>query len=161
MKCFEQWCVLQLLVGILSTIAYVVLMMIYNSTADVSVDVVMIIINAGMMLAGVFLLTWVLWFGVVEKNGCICCIACCCTGKIILLVTAICEGIYACFIAYGLVAAVQLGEAVTFIIAVCEAFHLVTQIYVTIEAAFVWQKIDAGALTKEVTVGAAVTVGKG
>merc|ERR1712232_1306527 len=162
-QCFQQWCVLQLLLGVLASVAYLLLAIIWNATSDSHVKVSMgsIIVDACVRLALSFLATWVIWFGVVAKKGCCCAVACCCLGKPNLLAVAIVEGLIALSTALTILQALGHGHILLILAALAAAVHLVSQVYLTIEAAFVWWKsLDTSATTKEANVGPPVILGR-
>jgi hypothetical protein len=161
-QCFQQWCVLQLLLGVLASVAYLLLAIIWNTTSDSHVKVSMgsIIVDACMRLALAFLATWVIWFGVVTKKGCCCAVACCCLGKPNILAVAIVESLMACATALTIMQALGHGHILLILAAMVAAVHLVSQAYLTIEAGIVWWKsLDASA-TKEANVGPPVILGR-
>jgi len=163
MGCFQQWCVLQLLLGVLASVAYLLLAIIWNTTSDSEVKVSMgsIIVDASVRLALAFLVTWVIWFGVVTKKGCCCAVACCCLGKPNILVVAIVEGLMACSTALTIMQALGHGHILLILAALVAAVHLVSQVYLTIEASFVWWKsLDTAAATKDANVGPPVILGR-
>jgi hypothetical protein len=162
-QCFQQWCVLQLLLGVLASVAYLLLAIIWNTTSDSHVKVSMgsIIVDACLRLALAFLATWMIWFGVVTKKGCCCAVACCCLGKPNILAVAIVEGLIALSTALTIIQALGHGHILLILAALVAAMHLVSQVYLTIEAAFVWWKsLETAAPTKEANVGPPVILGR-
>jgi hypothetical protein len=153
------------LLGILASVAYLLLAIIWNTTSDMEVKVSMgsIIVDACVRLALAFLATWIIWFGVVTKKGCCCAVACCCLGKPNILVVAIVEGLMACSTALTIMQALGHGHILLILAALVAAVHFVSQVYLTIEAAFVWWKsLDAATTTttKEANVGPPVILGR-
>lgn len=163
-ECFQQWCVLQLLVGTMVTIAVFMLYVIWDATAEISIKVPIgsIIINALVAFAIAFLATWIIWFGVIAKHGCCCAIACCCLGKPNILVVAIIECIFALLTALRFIEALNHGHALLILAAVLVFTHFVTQAYLAAEAFMVWLKgREAGATSsKETVVGPPVILGQ-
>jgi hypothetical protein len=161
-QCFQQWCVLQLLLGVLAAVAYLLLAIIWNATSDsqVKVSVGSIIMDACVRLVIAFLATWFIWFGVVLKKGCCCALVCCCLGKPNILAVAIVEGIFALFTALAIIQALGHGHILLILAAVVQAVYLVSQVYLTVEVSIVWWKsFDAASTSKEVTVGPPVILG--
>merc|ERR1712046_181645 len=111
-------------------------------------------------LALAFFATWVIWFGVVTKKGCCCAVACCCLGKPNILVVAIVEGLFALSTALTIMQALGHGHILLILAAMVAAVHLVSQVYLTIEAAFVWWKSLDAAAAKEANVGPPVILGR-
>merc|ERR1712176_383087 len=109
-----------------------------------------ILLNAFVRFALAFLSAWFMWFGVVTKHGCCCGVACCCLGKPNILAVAIVEGIIACSTALTIMQALGHGHILLILAALVASVHLVSQVYLTIEAGFVWWKsLDTVAATKE------------
>merc|ERR1719426_437555 len=107
-----------------------------------------------------FLATWFMWFGVVLKKGCCYALVCCCIGKPSILAVAIVEGIIALFTALAIIQALGHGHILLILAAVVQAVHLVSQVYLTVEASMVWCKSLGVATTpKEATVGPPVVLG--
>jgi len=144
--CFQQWNVLQLWMGIISTIVIFVMNFIWYLAEDNELakpPLGTIIMNAiiGFLLTAFF--THLAWYGVVKKHGCCCFFLCCCLGKPNLLVVAIICGLFGVL---AIVAVVQsLGSVQGAIIAavLVGAFfalmHGVTLLYVAFEALMIWK----------------------
>merc|ERR1719310_2114878 len=127
----------------------------------VKVSMGSIIMDACVRLAFAFLATWVIWFGVVAKKGCCCAVACCCLGKPNILAVAIVEGLIAVSTAFTIMQALGHGHILLILAALVASVHLVSQVYLTIEAGFVWWKsLDTVAATKEANVGPPVILGR-
>jgi hypothetical protein len=161
-QCFQQWCVLQLLLGVVASVSYLALAMIWNATSDeVSLSVGSIIVDACVRLAMAFFVTWFMWFGVVAKKGCCCALACCCLGKPNILAVAVVEGIFACSTALTIMQALGHGHILLILAASVAAVLLVSQVYLTIAASMVWWKsLEAAAAAKDVNVGPPVIPGR-
>merc|ERR1719213_1299405 len=162
--CFQQWCILQLILGLIATITYLLLAIMWNATSDsqVKVSVGSIIMDACVRLVIAFLATWFMWFGVVLKKGRCCALVCCCLGKPNILAVAIVEGIIALFTALAIMQALGHGHILLVLAAVVQTVHLVSQVYLTVAASMVWWKSrDAATTSKEATVGPPVILGAG
>jgi hypothetical protein len=162
-QCFQQWCVLQLLLGLLATITYLSLAIVWNATNDshVKVSVGSIIVDGCVRLALAFFVTWFMWFGIAVKKGCCCAIACCCLGKPNILAVAIVEGVLACFTALTIIQALGHGHILLILAASVAAVHFVSQVYMTVEASMLWWKsLDSAAVSKEASVGPPVILGR-
>merc|ERR1712003_557329 len=73
---------------------------------------------------------------------------------------AIVEGIIACSTALTIMQALGHGHILLILAALVASVHLVSQVYLTIEAGFVWWKsLDTVATTKEANVGPPVILG--
>jgi len=161
-ECFQQWCVLQLLVGIVVTVAVLILYVMWVATEDNSIGIPMgsIIMNAALRFAMAFLATWIVWFGVIAKHGCCCLILCCCLGKPNILVVAFVEGIFALSTALTVMEAFGHGHILLIFAAAIMCTHFVTQIYLTAEAFMVWLKSrDTSTASDKDTVGPPVILG--
>jgi hypothetical protein len=161
-ECFQQWCVLQLLVGIIVTVAVLILYVMWVATEDTAIKIPMgpIIMNAVLRFAMAFLATWIVWFGVIAKHGCCCLIVCCFLGKPNILVVAIVEGIFALSTALTVLQALDHGHILLIFAAAILGTHFVTQIYLTAEAFMVWFKSrDASTTSDKETVGPPVILG--
>merc|ERR1712188_100742 len=87
--------------------------------------------------------------------------ACCCLGKLNILAVAIVEGLIALSTALTIIQALGHGHILLLLAALVAVAHFVSQVYLTIEAAFVWWKsLDAAAPTKEANVGPPVILGR-
>lgn len=162
-QCFQQWCVLQLVLGLLATFTYLLLAIIWNATTDsrVKVSVGSILVDAFVRLAFAFFAAWFMWFGVVAKKGCCCAVACCCLGKPNILAVAVVEGIFACSTALTIMQALGHGHILLILAASVAAVLLVSQVYLTIAASMVWWKsLDAATAAKDVNVGPPVILGR-
>jgi hypothetical protein len=161
-ECFQQWCILQLLLGLLATIAYVLLAIVWNATTEhVKVSVGSILMDACVRFALAFLAAWLMWFGVVAKKGCCCGVACCCLGKPNILAVAIVEGLLALFTGMNILQALGHGHVLLIVAASIAVVHLVSQVYLTFEASMVWwNSLDMAATTKQDTVGPPVILGQ-
>jgi len=161
--CFQQWCILQLILGLLATISYLLLAIIWNATTDshVKVSVGSILMDAVVRLALAFLASWIMWFGVVEKKGCCCGVVCCCLGKPNILAVALVEGLLALFTTINIIQALGHGHVLLILAALVNVVHLVSQVYLTLEASMVWWKSTATvATTSQDAVGPPVILGK-
>jgi len=90
--CFQQWNVLQLWFGIVSTLIVFAMNLIWFLVGDNELakpPMGTIIVNALVGILLTLFFTHLAWFGVVNKHGCCCFVLCCCLGKPNLLVTAI------------------------------------------------------------------------
>lgn len=167
-QCFQQWCILQLLLGVLAAVAHLLLAIIWNATSDslVKMSIGSVIMDACVELVMALFATWFMWFGVVLKKGCCCAIVCCCVGKPNILAVAIVEGIIALLNALTIIQGFGHGHILLILAALVAAVHLVSQVYFTIEASMVWWKsldasLDAATTPKESTVGLPVILGGG
>merc|ERR1712151_849192 len=161
--CFQQWCILQLLFGLLATITYLLLAIIWNATTDshVKISVGSILLDALVRFALAFLATWLMWFGVVAKKGCCCGVACCCLGKPNILAVAVVEGLLALFTAINIIQALGHGHVLLILAGLVAAVHFVAQVYLTFEASMVWwSSLDTAVTAKQDTVGPPVILGK-
>merc|ERR1712217_947554 len=71
------------------------------------------------------------------------------------------EGLIACGTALSIMQALDHGHILLILAASVAAVHLVSQVYLTIEASMVWWKsLDAATATKEATVGPPVILGR-
>lgn len=139
--CFQQWCILQLLIGVAATLVIFLLYVIWFSTLDyVQLSVGSLIVNALLNFACAFLATWIMWFGVTVKHGCCCAITCCCLGKPNILMVCIVEGIFALLTLMNIINALGYGHVLLIIAALVAMVHLVTQVYMTVEVFVVWMK---------------------
>lgn len=162
-ECFQQWCALQLLLGVVATITYLLLAIVWNATADshVKISVGSILLDAFVRFTLAFLAAWLMWFGVVAKKGCCCGVACCCLGKPNILAVAILEGLLALFTAINIIQALGHGHVLLILAGLVAAVHLMSQVYLTFEASMVWwNSLDIAASTKQDTVGPPVVLGR-
>lgn len=163
-ECFQQWCILQLLVGTVVTIAVFALYVVWSSSAESAVKIPMgsIIINAMLRFSIAFLATWIIWFGVIAKHGCCCMIGCCCLGKPNILVVAIVEGFFALFTAMTVIEALNHGHVLLILAGAIVCTHFVTQVYLTAEAFVVWLKSRETSTpsSQETVVGPPVILGQ-
>jgi len=164
-ECFEQWCILQLVVGVVTTFFIFLLSVIWSATTDdvVKMSIGTIIVNTLLRLSMGVLATWVLWFGVIVKRGCCCALVCCCLGKPNILVVAIVEGIFAFATVIFIIQALGFGHILLMLAALSAILHLVTQIYLTIASFMVWLKSQYASTEADKVgkVGDPVTVGQG
>lgn len=161
-ECFQQWCILQMLVGVVATFFMFLLTVIWSASTEDTVKMSMgsIIMNTLLRLLMGVLATWIVWFGVSIKRGCCCAVLCCCIGKPNILVVAIVEGIFALVTLMFIIQALGFGHFLLILAALFALVHLVTQIYLTIEAFMVWLKNRSGstAAAPVVKVGSPVIV---
>ena len=167
-QCFQQWCILQLLLGVLAAVARLLMAIIWNATCDKywEVSIGSVIMDACVELVMALFATWFMWFGVVLKKGCCCTIVCCCVGKPNILAVAIVEGIIALSSVLTIMKGCSKGDILNILASLAKAVHLVSQVYFTIEASMVWWKsldasLDAATTPKETTVGLPVILGGG
>jgi len=163
-QCFQQWCVLQFLLGVLAAVAFLLLAIIWDATSDslVKMSVGPVIMDACVKLVISLFATWFMWFGVMLKKGCCCALVCCCVGKPNILAVAIVEGIIALLNALTIIQGFGHGHILLILAALFAAVHLVSQVYFTIEASMVWWKsLDAATTPKDATVGLPVILGGG
>jgi hypothetical protein len=175
-KCFQQWNVLQLWIGIISALVMFVMNFIWylaeeNELAKPSMGTVVMNALVGMLLSA--FLAHVAWYGTIQKHGCCCFVLCCCLGQPNLLVTAILSVLFGILtiisviqplgaVQGALIAVVLIGAAFAII-------HAVALIYVGFEAFMIWRlcsksAADSGSCTEQVTskqdtTGEAVVVG--
>merc|ERR1719333_54670 len=152
-----------MLVGVLATLFIFLLSVSWSATTDDAMKMSFgsIILNTIMRLSMGVLATWIIWFGVIEKHGCCCAVACCCLGKPNILVVAIVEGVFALATLMFIFQALGFGHVLLILAALVAAMHLVSQVYLTIEVAFVWWKsLDAAAPSKAANVGPPVILGR-
>jgi len=145
-KCFQQWNVSQLWIGIISALVMFVMNFIWHMAEDNELakpSMGTIIMNAlfGMILS-VFL-AHLAWFGVVQKHGCCCFVMCCCLGQPNLLVTAILCVVFGILAVISVIQALSSVQgalvAVVLIGAVFAVIHAVALIYVGFEAFMMWR----------------------
>jgi len=163
-ECFEQWCILQLVVGVAATFFIFLLSLIWSATTDdiVKMSIGTIIVNTLLRLSMGVLATWVIWFGVIVKRGCCCAVVCCCLGKPNILVVAIVEGIFALSTMLFIIQALGFSHMLLILAALAAILHLVTQIYLTLASFMVWLRSRHACTEadKVVKVGDPVTVGQ-
>jgi len=162
-ECFQQLCILQLLLGLLATITYLLLAIIWNATTDsiVKISVGSILLDAFVRFALAFLAAWLMWFGVVAKKGCCCGVACCCLGKPNILAVAVVEGLLALFTAITIIQALGHGHVLLILAALVAVVHFTSQVYLTFEASMVWwSSLDTAITTTQGTVGPPVILGR-
>merc|ERR1712007_215536 len=162
-ECFQQWCIVQLLLGLIATITYLLLAIIWNATTDslVKISVGSILLDALVRMGLAFFAAWLMWFGVVAKKGCCCGVACCCLGKPNILAVAIVEGLLALFTAINIIHALGHGHVLLILAALVAVVHLMCQVYLTFEASMVWwNSLDTAVTTKQDTVGPPVVLGR-
>lgn len=163
-ECFQQWCILQLLVGTVVTVAVFALYVLWSSSAESAVKIPLgsIIMNAVLRFSIAFLATWIIWFGVIAKHGCCCMIGCCFLGKPNILAVAIVEGFFALFTAMTVIEALNHGHVLLILAGAIVCTLFVTQVYLTAEAFVVWLKSREAPTTssQETVVGPPVILGQ-
>merc|ERR1712139_585708 len=99
--------------------------------------------NAIVGLALNLFFTHLVWFGVINKQGCCCLVLCCCVGKPNLLVVAIVSvvfgilGAISAFQALGLVQGALI--IVVLIWTICALVHGISLVSLGFEAAMIWK----------------------
>jgi phosphatidylglycerophosphate synthase len=144
--CFQQWNVLQLWIGVISTLVILLVNFIWflaeeNELAKPSIGA--IFINAIVSLVLLLFFTHLAWFSVINKQGCCCLFLFCCEGKPNLLAVALVSVLFGVL---AIITGIQaLGSAqgaiiiVVLIGACCGLAHGVALIYLGFEAAMVWK----------------------
>jgi len=144
--CFQQWNVLQLWTGIISTIVIFVMNFIWYLAEDNALakpPLGTIIVNAiiGFLMTAFF--THLAWYGVVKKHGCCCLILCCCVGKPNLLVVAIICCLFGILAIVAVIRSLGSVQGALIIVVLVGAFfalvHGVTLLYVGFEALMIWK----------------------
>jgi hypothetical protein len=151
--------------GVVTNLVSFVLYAVWGATTDTAVAVPWgtIIMNALLGLTVAFLVTWVMWFGVIAKHGCCCAIACCCLGKPNILAVAIAAGILAFLNVLAVLDALSHGHILLIVVALVAVVLLVAQVYLTIEAFMVWLKgrsTEPEAKDQKAVVGPPVILGQ-
>lgn len=155
--CFQQWAVLQLWAGVISTIWIFVLSFIWALSEDL-VPMGPVFVNAVFALFLTVFMAYLAWFDVVKKHGCCCFILCCCLGKPNLLATAIVA------LLFGIVALIQgfqaigSGYVLPILASLSAIAHGVVLLYLGFEAFMVWRLSVSATVPDTEVVGAAQTV---
>lgn len=155
--CFQQWCVLQLWVGFISTIWIFTLSFIWALTEDL-VPMGPVFVNAMFALFLIVFMTHLAWFDVMKKQGCCCFVLCCCVGKPNLLATAILA------VVFGVVSLLQgfqalgSGFVLPMLAAISALAHGVVLLYLGFEAFMVWKFSISITTPEKPVVGAAQNV---
>jgi len=158
-SCFQQLTTWQLWLGLISMTVYLIVEIIFMVDTKL-IGFGTVVMNLLFRLFSTLLLSHLLWFGVVKKQGCCCFLACCCEGKPNILATSIIAAIAGLA---GVVQALQvlvLGYALLIIAGLFVAAQSVILFYLAFEAFMVWRlSTKTGAEQgKDEKVGAAVGV---
>jgi len=144
--CFQHWNVLQLWIGIVATLVILLMNFIWFLVEDnelLKPSLGSVFLNAIVGLALNLFFTHLVWFGVINKQGCCCLVLCCCVGKPNLLVVAIVSMVFgilgpiSAFQALGLVQGALI--IVVLIWATFALVHGIALIYLGFEAAMIWK----------------------
>jgi hypothetical protein len=144
--CFQQWNVMQLWIGVLSTIVVLAMNLIWclaedNTYAKPSMGSIFLNAIVGLLLVAFF--THLAWFGVINKHGCCCFIFVCCVGQPNLLVVAVLSalfGILGLITVFQAIGSVQGALIVVVLIGgIFALVHSVSLLYVGFEAAMIWK----------------------
>jgi hypothetical protein len=145
-KCFQQWTLVQLWIGIISTLVIFAMQFVWflaegNEYAKPPLGSIFVNAIVGLLMTCFF--THLSWFGVMKKHGCCCLALCCFLGKPNLLVVAILSvvfGILAIVAAAQALSSVQGALIVAILIgAFCALLHGIALLYVGFEAFMVWR----------------------
>jgi len=144
--CFQQWNVLQLWIGIISTLVVLTMNLIWclaedNALAKPSMGSIFLNAIVGLLLVAFF--THLAWFGVINKHGCCCFILVCCVGKPNLLVVAILSavfGILGLITVFQAIGSVQGALVVVVLVgALFALIHSAALLYLAFEAVMIWK----------------------
>jgi len=155
-SCFQQWSVLQLWAGIISTIWIFALNFIWALTEDL-VPMGPVFVNAMFAFFLTVFMTHLAWFDVMKKQGCCCFILCCCVGKPNLLATAILAVVFGVLSLLQGFQALASGFVLPMLAAISALAHGVVLLYLGFEAFMVW-KLSVLTMPEKPVVGAAQTV---
>jgi hypothetical protein len=149
--CFQQWNVLQLWIGITSTLVILLISFIWFLLEEHELakpPISAILLNAIVGLVLLFFFTYLAWFSVISKDGCCCCIVFCCEGKPNLLVVAILSVLFGIGAILNGIQAIGLAKGAMIIAVIIVAFfaliHGVALLYLGFEAGMVWKLSIAG-----------------
>jgi len=145
--CFQQWNVLQLWIGICSTLVIFLMNFIWflveeNELAKPPIST--IILNAIVGLGLLLFFTHLAWFGVMKKDGCCSCLfVFCCEGKPNILAVAIISALFGILAIISGIQALGVAKGAIIVAALIGAFfafvHGVALIYLGFEAFMVWK----------------------
>merc|ERR1712232_1524896 len=79
-------------------------------------------------LTTTFLNSWLNWFALIERLGCLCAICCCCEGSTVLYILGgmdVLSGAYSAYAAYGLTALVTVYPGKAVFIYICCVFQFI------------------------------------
>jgi hypothetical protein len=144
--CFQQWSILQLWIGIITTLVIAVIHFIWFITED-NVPFGAIIVNAIFRLALSVFFAHLVWFGVVNKHGCCCFLMCCCEGFPNLLVVSVLSVIFGISALITALQAVFSGFLLAILGAVFATAHGLSMFYLGFEAFMVWRHSTSGDAT--------------
>lgn len=144
---FEKWCMIQFWLGLISTSVLFLVGLIWHITADL-VPLGPVITNTLFRLITVVILTWVMWFGVIEKKGCCWAITCCFLGKPNLLAVSVLSAFSAVGTLVLFLEGITSGRALAIVASIILLIHGVAQVFMTIEAFLVWRS-SVAATTSE------------
>jgi hypothetical protein len=149
--CFQQWNVLQLWIGIISTLVILLMSFVWfmvekNEFAKPPIST--ILLNAIVALVLLFFFTHLAWFSVMNKDGCCCFFVFCCEGKPNVLVVAILSVLFGIGAILNGIQALGLAKGamiiVVIIVAVFAIAHGVALLYLGFEAGMVWKLSASG-----------------
>jgi len=144
--CFQQWNVIQLWIGIISTLMVLLMNLIWclaedNALAKPSMGSVFVNAIVGLLLVAFF--THLAWFGVISKHGCCCFILVCCVGKPNLLVVAVLSALFGILGLIGVFQAIGSVQGALIVLVlvggIFALIHSVSLLYVGFEAAMIWK----------------------
>jgi len=145
-KCFQQWTLVQLWIGIISTLVIFAMNFVWFLAEDnelLKPPLGTIIVNAivGLLLTCFF--THLAWYGVVKQSGCCCFALCCCLGKPNLLVVAILCVVWGILAIVAVAQLLGLVHGAIIVPVLIGAFfalvHGVALLYMGFEAFMVWR----------------------
>jgi hypothetical protein len=141
--CFQQWSILQLWIGIITTLVITVIHFIWFVTEE-NVPFGAIIVNAIFRLALSVFFAHLVWFGVVNKHGCCCFLMCCCEGSPNLLVVSVLSVIFGILALITALQAVFSGFLLAILGAIFAIAHGLSMFYLGFEAFMVWRHSTSG-----------------
>jgi len=145
-KCFQQWTLVQLWIGIISTLVIFAMNFIWflaedNEYAKPPLGTIFVNAIVGLLMTCFF--THLAWFGVVNKHGCCCLALCCCLGKPNLLVVAILCVVFGILSIVAVLQALGSVQGAIIVAVLVGAFfavvHGVALLYMGFEAFMVWR----------------------
>jgi len=151
--CFQQWNVLQLWIGIISTLVVLLMNLIWclaedNVYAKPSMGSVFVNAIVGLLLVAFF--THLAWFGVINKHGCCCFIVVCCVGKPNLLVVAVLCALFGILSLITVFQAIGSAQgALVLVVLIGGLFALVHSgalLYLAFEALMIWKLSTSAAV---------------
>merc|ERR1719183_1733632 len=141
--CFQQWSILQLWIGIITTLVIFVIHFIWFLTEE-NVPFGAIIMNAFFRLLLTVFFAHLVWFCVVSKHGCCCFVMCCCEGYPNLLVVSVLSVIFGILALITALQAVFSGFLLAILGAVFAIAHGLSMFYLGFEAFMIWRHSTSG-----------------